>query len=250
MKVVAIIQARMGSTRLPGKVMRDLCGRSVLSHVIQRVRACDKLDQVVVATTTDPIDDVLVEETCRNNVGCFRGSEANVLERFYLAAQQAGADVVVRITSDCPLIDPKLLHDMVDSFVDAANDSTELDYMSNTLERCYPRGLDAEIFTFAALEYAYQHAHQAYECEHVTPFIYQNPTLFQIKNYGSERDLSSHRWTLDTHADWQLIERIYLALERIGDEFFTTDDVLKLLQQQPALVELNAHVEQKELSVR
>lgn len=243
MKVVAIIQARMGSTRLPGKVLRDLCGRSVLAHVIERVRSCKLIDQVVVATTNAQADDLIVAETSYCGAHYFRGSEDDVLERYFLAAKAASASVVIRITSDCPLLDPALLCDMIKSFEAAGN----LDYMSNTQERRYPRGLDVEIFTFLALEAAYWQAEKLYEREHVTPFIYQHPELFRIGSYAAGEDNSRHRWTLDTADDWALIEAIYNELYRDGVPPFTTAEVLQLLQRRPELATLNAHVEQKKL---
>lgn len=243
MKVVAIIQARMGSTRLPGKVMRELGGRTVLAHVIERVKACKAIDQIVVATTTATADEVIVAEALRCGADYFRGSEEDVLERYYLAAKQVAAKVVVRITSDCPLIDPALLGAMVNDFVADGG----VDYLSNTLERHYPRGLDAEVFSFLALESAYWQAEKSHEREHVTPFIYHHPDLFKIKNYSSGENHSSQRWTLDTADDWALIEAIYQNLYRPGAELFTSAAVLQLLQQRPELVALNAHVEQKKL---
>lgn len=243
MRTVAVIQARMGSTRLPGKVLRDLCGRSVLAHVIERVRACKAIDQIVVATTTSPTDEAIVEEALSCDADYYRGSEEDVLERYYLAARFAAARIVIRITSDCPLLDPALLGHMIEAFVaDGA-----LDYMSNTQQRRYPRGLDAEIFTFLALEAAYWQAEKLYEREHVTPFIYQHPELFKIGSYAVGEDNSSHRWTLDTADDWALIEAIYNELYQDGVPPFTTAEVLQLLQRRPELVALNAHVEQKKL---
>lgn len=240
MKTTVVIQARMGSTRLPGKVMMPLAGRTVLSQVIARVQAAP-VDEIVVATTVHPTDLPIVLEAERCGASWFRGSEEDVLSRYYLAAQQSGADLVVRVTSDCPLFDPSVLSTLLQRF----KGSERLDYLSNTLERTYPRGLDAEVFTAAALERAYREATKPHEREHVTPYLYQHPELFRIEQLKQAVDLSHHRWTLDTPEDFQLIDAIYAAM---GGMPFSTEDVLSLLERRPDLVALNAHIEQKKLA--
>ncbi|MBD2691071.1 cytidylyltransferase domain-containing protein [Anabaena catenula] len=244
MKTVAIIQARMGSTRLPGKVMKQLCGKTVLSHVISRVQACSLLDKLVVATTTSLADDVIIEEAEKCNVKWFRGSEEDVLERYYLAAKEYQAELIVRVTSDCPLFDPEVLTGMLEYFQTATSDGLEIDYLSNCLRRSYPRGLDAEVFTFNGLEKAFQESYQPYEREHVTPYIYEHPGIFNLHNQTYDDDLSDYRWTLDTEDDWRLIEEIYKNLYREG-EIFTTDQIVDFLEENPDLFMLNTHVEQK-----
>ncbi len=247
MRIVAVIQARMGSTRLPGKVMKKICGKTVLGHVIERVQACVLLNDVVVATTLSPADDVIVPETAAYGAKSFRGSEKDVLERYYQAGQQYHAELIVRITADCPLFDAHLLTDMLVFFHSMQVSGTKIDYLSNSLTLSYPRGLDIEIFTFAALERAFLSATEAYEREHVTPYIYQRPEMFSLHGYTSDEDLSRYRWTLDTEEDLVLIEKIYAALYD-QDRLFTTDQVIKLLKERPELVKINAHVEQKKLS--
>lgn len=244
MKTVAIIQARMGSTRLPGKVMRPLCGKSVLEHVIDRVRASGAVDDILVATTDQPADDAIAMLAESLGATRFRGSEADVLSRYYFAALQGAADTVIRVTSDCPLFDGDLLRAMIEAFRRQRDGSNHVDYLSNTLNRTYPRGLDAEIFTFASLERAHREATQAFEREHVTPYIYNHPELFSLQNFARDIDHSRYRWTLDTAEDWRLIEAIYTALYRPG-RLFGTAEILELLARQPALVALNAHVAQK-----
>jgi len=246
MKTVAIIQARMGATRLPGKVLKPLCGEPVLAHVVRRVKAASRLDAAVVATTVSPGDDVVAAACPALGAGCFRGSEQDVLSRYYGAAQMAGADIIVRITADCPLYDPMLLDRMLASFVMPDATGSVPDCMSNVIERCFPRGLDTEIVTFAALERTHREATQTYEREHVIPYIYQHPDRFRLRSYTEEPNLSEHRWTLDTPEDWELIEAIYHELHR-ADRLFTTDDVLNLLKKRPELTKINAHVEQKKL---
>jgi spore coat polysaccharide biosynthesis protein SpsF len=247
MKSVAIIQARMGSTRLYGKVMRQLCGKTVLSHVISRVRVCPLVDEIVVATTVSGIDDVIAKEAEKCGAFSFRGSEHDVLERYYLAAKQFEADAVIRITSDCPLFDSEVLGEMLKLFIDSRNSKANMDYLSNTLFRTYPRGLDTEVFTFRALEISHLNAKSIAQREHVTPYIYQNPDTFNLRNYVNDNDYSMYRWTLDTEEDFQLIQEIYDALYKKSGGSFTTNDVLSLMEGQPELFKINAHIEQKKL---
>jgi spore coat polysaccharide biosynthesis protein SpsF len=246
MKTVAIIQARMGATRLPGKVLRALCGYPVLGHVIRRVKAASRLDAVVVATTVAPADDVVAAECPHWGAACFRGSEQDVLSRYHGAAQMAGAEAIVRITADCPLYDPTLLDRMLADFAQPDAAGAIPDCMSNVIERSFPRGLDTEIVTFAALDRTHREAAQPYEREHVIPYIYQHQNLFRVRSYKEKPNLSGHRWTLDTPEDWQFIEAVYQELHREG-QLFTTGDVLNLLKKRPELAKLNAHVEQKKL---
>ncbi|MDH3348768.1 MAG: glycosyltransferase family protein [Desulfobulbaceae bacterium] len=246
MKVVAIIQARMGSTRLPGKVMKLLAGKTVLAHVIERVLACPLLDQVVVATTELEQDDAIVTEAVRCGAAFFRGSETDVLARYYGAARAAEAEIVVRVTSDCPLFDPQVLTAMLKQFLAADAEGGAVDYLSNSLEKSFPRGLDAEVFTFVALEKAFRKATKDYEHEHVTPYLYQHPEEFVLSCYNNKRDLSRYRWTLDTPDDFLLISEIYRRLGG-GGGIFSTESVLQLFEQQPELFEINAHVQQKQL---
>jgi len=244
MKTVAIIQARMGSTRLPGKVLRHLAGESVLAHVVARARAARRLDGTWVATTDSADDAPIVAECVRLGVGCFRGSEQDVLSRYSGAAAASGAGTIVRITSDCPLFDPTLLDQMLAVFHEANQRAVTVDCLSNVIRRTHPRGLDAEIFTAGALERANREAKQPHEREHVTPYFYQHPELFRLRSFEGAEDLSALRWTLDTVEDWQFIEAVYAALYRKG-AMFSTADVLKLLKSQPELSKVNAHVEQK-----
>jgi len=198
MDIVAIIQARMGSTRLPGKVLMDLFGKTVLEHVIDRVKICPLVDKIVVATTTLPIDDVIVQECARINIHTFRGSSEDVLSRYYGAAKESGADIIIRVTSDCPLFDPDVLTNMLERF--------NVDYLSNTIKRTFPKGLDAEIFTMSTLERAHIEATDDYDREHVTPYIYNNPDKFVLSSFEDVNDNSNQRLTLDTPEDWEIIK--------------------------------------------
>lgn len=234
----------MRSTRLPGKVLRHLGGRSVLSHVVERVRASRALDDVVVATTDRPHDEPIVRENAVLDVRTFRGSEEDVLARFHGAAHRA--DVVVRVTADCPLLDPSVLRGMVQRFHAVLTSGARLDYLSNIVERTFPRGLDAEVFTYAALDVAHREARAPFEREHVTPYIYHHPGRFVLADYTNAENLSHHRWTLDTEEDFAFLSEVFDALHREG-EIFGTDTVLALLRRRPRLAALNVDVQQKPL---
>lgn len=238
--VVAIIQARMGSTRLPGKALIDIGGMSMLARVVRRVQRARTIAGVVVATTVGAADDAIVAECARLGVPTTRGSEDDVLDRYYQAAVAHQAQVIVRITSDCPLIDPDVIDLVVQAFQQAAPD-----YASNTLERRYPRGLDLEVFSFAALEQAWREAAEPYQRAHVTPFLYQHPERFRMLAVSGADDHSAHRWTVDTPEDLAFVRAVYA---RLGDaDAFSWRAVLDLIEREPALAAINAHIEQKEL---
>jgi spore coat polysaccharide biosynthesis protein SpsF len=241
MIIHAIIQARMASTRLPGKVLLKVCGKTMLEHLLGRLQRSRRLSGTIVATSTGPQDNAIEAELQRLKVACFRGSEEDVLARYAGAAEQWPADAYVRLTADCPLFDAQLLDRMIDRFLDAG-----CDYLSNTLERTYPRGLDAEIFRKSALEEATLCARQPHEREHVTPYIIEHRERFRHASFKGEKDFSHYRWTLDTPEDLQFIRAVYEALyPRNAD--FSTEDVLKLLAERPELAKLNAHIEQKKV---
>ncbi|PYX35602.1 MAG: acylneuraminate cytidylyltransferase [Acidobacteria bacterium] len=240
MRVVAIIQARMGSTRLPGKVLADLGGATVLARVVNRTRGATTVDEVEVATSIQTADDAIVKECMRLSVGCFRGDETDVLDRYYRAAQNCGAEAIVRITADCPLIEPELIDKTVNAFLDHQSD-----YATNSLIVTYPRGLDVEVFTWAALVRAWHEAKEFYQRVHVTPYIYQNPQLFRLFSLTSESDDSQYRWTLDTAEDLEIIRAIYVHFGNRVD--FHWRDVTALMDREPDLAELNAHIRQKTL---
>jgi spore coat polysaccharide biosynthesis protein SpsF len=230
----------MGSTRLPGKVLIDLGGESVLSRVVRRLRQATLIDEIVVATTISAADNAIVSECRRFSVAVFRGEENDVLDRYYHAARWVGADAVVRITSDCPLIDAEVTDNTIREFL-----SCSPDYASNALQRTYPRGLDTEVVTRQALTRAWQEARFSYQRAHVTPYIYENPNSFYILAVRGEVDYSDYRWTLDTPEDLAFIRAI---CERMGnDDGFSWRDVLALLQREPELTELNREVRQKAL---
>lgn len=240
MKVVAIIQARMGSTRLPGKVLRDIGGMTMLARVVRRVQRAQRLTQVVVATSTEASDAAIVEACNRLGVPVAQGSESDVLDRYYQAAREFQADVVVRITADCPLIDPEVSDKVVAAFL-----REKPDYASNTVERTYPRGLDTEVMTITALERAWREAQEPYQRVHVTPYFYQNPELFRLWFVTEAEDYSQYRWTVDTPEDLAFVQAVYARMGNRDD--FTWREVLSLVQRDTELTEMNADIRQKSL---
>ncbi len=242
MKTVAIIQARMGSTRLPGKVLADVAGRPVLQRVVERTRRARGLDEVVVATSVAEADGAVASACAALGVPVFRGSEDDVLSRYLGAAEAFGADVCVRITSDCPLIDPDVTAMIVSRYRGA---SPPADYASNKIPQSFPRGLDTEVFSRAALRRAAAGAKSAYQRTHVTPYFYENPGLFRLLSLVSDVDRQDWRWTVDTAEDLQFVRAVY---ERLGPgRDFTWLDVVALLEREPQLRQINAHVRQKGL---
>ncbi len=232
MKTVVILQARIGSTRLPGKVLLDLEARPMLWHVVERIRRARNVQQVVVATTTSKSDDVL-EQFCRaHDIAFFRGSEPDVLDRYYQTAKAFAADTVVRITSDCPLIDPEVIDRVTGIFQQGG-----FDYVSNTIETTYPDGLDTEVFSFAALERAWREATQISEREHVTPYL-RSSGQFRVRNVEIDHgaSLAELRWTVDEAHDLEFVRAIYKHLK--SRPAFGMRDVLKLLEEKPELQKL------------
>ena len=240
MRVVAIVQARMGSTRLPGKVMKDLLGKPVLIRDINRIRRAKRIDEVVIATTIKPEDDTIVALCEEEGWPCFRGNEDDLLDRYYRAAQAFDADVIVRITSDCPMIDPGVVDSVIEEFLSLRE---EVDYVSNALPpRTFPRGLDTEVMTFEALERAWREDNDPALREHATPYIYRNPETFRLHRVANEVDLSHHRWTLDTPEDLAFIRAVY---DHFGHDHFTWTDTLRYLDQHPEIVKINSDIKQK-----
>jgi len=237
---VVLIQARMSSARLPGKVLADLAGRSMLARVVRRVRRAGLVDRVIVAASESGEDEPILAECRRLAVDCFRGSEPDVLDRFHRAAEASRAEIVVRVTADCPLIDPCVMDRTICAFLEARPD-----YASNTLQRTYPRGLDTEVMTAAALACAWREATQPYQRVHVTPYLYGHPERFRLLSVTGEADHSSGRWTVDSPEDLQFVRAVYERLAR--DDEFSWRDVLELLDQEPSLADLNRHVRQKHL---
>lgn len=239
MKTLIIVQARMTSTRLPGKVLLPLAGEPMLTRLIERLRRVRRADGIVVATTTNTSDDPIAALCALLGVPCHRGSEHDVLSRYADAARLYGADVVVRITSDCPLIDPALIDQTI-----AAYDEGGSDYVSNMLPPTWPYGMAVEVFSAAALAQAHAEATQAAEREHVTPFLYWHQERYRLRNVASPVDLSHHRWTVDTPEDYALVSRLFEHLMPTRPTF-TQADVLALLEQHPDWIGINQHIRQK-----
>lgn len=226
--------------------MLDLCGQSVLSHVVSRVQACEAVDQVVVATTDQFLDKQIVAEARSLGAAVYCGSENDVLDRYYRAAKIFKGEIITRITADCPLFDSEILSGMLVKFKQIALTRFAKIYISNTIVRTYPRGLDAEVFTFSALEEAHNKASQEFEREHVTPYIYQHPDEFALYDFKSSENLSHYRWTLDTPEDFNFLETVYAELYKEG-RVVSTAEVLSLLKIRPELKKLNAGIAQKNI---
>ena len=232
MKIVAIIQARIGSTRLPAKILMDLEGKPVLQHIIERIKG-SKVDEIIVATTTNAEDNV-VESFCKeNSISVFRGNEQNVLMRFYECAKVHGADVIVRVTADDPFKDPNVINEVIDILIDG-----KYDYASNTINPTFPEGIDIEVFTMKALTKAYHEAVLHSEKEHVTPYIWKNTNIFNCYNLEYAENLSHLRWTLDTPNDFQFVQEIYKRLYN-PVKLFYMNDILEVLKKEPQLSEIN-----------
>jgi len=244
--IAIIIQARMGSSRLPGKIMLNLAGKPILWHVVTRCEHSKFADKVIVATTTRKEDDVIEEFCQKNNILCFRGDSENVLSRYYEAAKKYGADIIVRVTSDCPLVDPQIIDLCIDSLV-----KNKYDYISNANpgKRMFPRGLDVEVFSFEALEKTHKLAAEDYQKEHVTPFIWENknknfvvgPVITAPPPYQG-----NFRLTVDYPKDLELIKKIYKKFHRPG-KIINTMWVVAFLHKNPKIAAINSHLKQKPL---
>lgn len=246
-RVIAIIQARTGSTRLPGKILADIAGKPLLVHVVNRVQASKTIDDIVIATTTCMEDTPVRELAFALGVKIYSGNAEDVLDRFYQAARQFSADIVVRITSDDPFKDPEVI-DKITSYLITHN---ELDYVSNTIEPTYPEGLDVEAFRFRVLERAWQEARLPSEREHVTPYIWKNPNKFKIENIKNSIDYSHLRWTIDYYEDLCFAREIY---NRLNDKnVFLMQDILGVIQTELDLIRINSNIERNlgyKLSIR
>lgn len=238
MRVVGVVQARMQSSRLPGKVLLPVGGQPMLERMLRRLNRAAQLDELVVATTVLPVDRPIEDLATRLGVSCVKGHPTDLIDRHLAAARAAGAEAIVKIPSDCPLIDPRIVDQVVARFREAAGD---FDYVGNLHPATWPDGNDVEVFTRQALEAAFVEADRPYEREHTTPFIWDQPDRFRIGNveWAGGRDLSrSHRLAVDHAEDFQLVSAVYAGLER--DEMFSVDDVVGFLDANPAVRELNA----------
>ena len=242
-KTIAIIQARMASTRLPGKVLMSIEGKPMLWHVIERVKRSKKINSIVVATTSKDEDRAIIKLAKKCRVGIFSGNENDVLDTYYQAAKRFKADIVARITADCPLIDSKTVDLVVEKHLDS-----KADYTSNTLKRIFSRGLDVEVFNFNVLEQTYKETKEPYQREHVTPYIYEHPEIFKLQNIEAKGKLKRPdlRLTVDTIEDLRLVRKIYKHLY-IPGKIFYTEEIIDLLNKYPELIKINTDVQQKNL---
>ncbi len=266
MKTIAIIQARMSSSRLPGKVLLPIAGQPMLAWVVERTRRAQTIDEVIVATTTDPGDDAVAAFCQAQGYGCSRGSEQDVLDRYYQAAKSVHADIVVRITADCPLVDPALVDDAVNTLIGGRTRTPRFDFVANRLPRpwgrTYPIGLDTEVFTFDILEQAWKRAIAKHQREHVTAYFYDETPTEYLRTQVADAPFSSamtpdglhiallhhhpdyghYRWTVDTPEDLELIRQI---AARFSDDAFSWKEVLSLVKREPQLAQINAQVKHK-----
>ncbi len=243
-KVVAIIQARMTSSRLPGKVMKEIAGFPMIFHVVNRVDLAKSIDEVVVATTIDPQDDPIEQYCNENKINCFRGHPYDVLDRFYQTSVANQADVIVRITADCPMIDPELIDELVYDYFEAG-----VDFVANRLpppwKRSYPIGLDIEIVSFENLKRAWKEATSSFEREHVMPYFYDEPGRFNILVKSHVPDYGSRRLTVDTPQDLEFVRTIFKHFSpRIN---FSWIEVMDLLNNKPELEQINSSVNAKQV---
>jgi spore coat polysaccharide biosynthesis protein SpsF len=265
-RTIAIIQARMGSSRLPGKVLLDIAGQPMLRRVVERARRAKSLDGVAVATTTDPSDDAVAALCIERGYPYYRGSLHDVLDRYYQAARALNAEIIVRLTADCPLIDSSVIDETVNAFL--GNTSVEsgmadnqpsiamhnpqfpYDFAANRLpppwHRTYPIGLDVEVCAFQALERAWKETTKSHHREHVMPYLYEDEGRFRVLQVNHDPDYGTLRWTVDTSDDLELVRQIYAHFP--GRDDFTWLEVLALFEREPELAQINARVQHKSLT--
>lgn len=241
--VIAIIQARLGSTRLPGKVLKKILGKPMLERMIERLRRSKTIDKIIVATTNNQEDKKIIVLAKKIGVDFYLGSESDVLDRYYQAAKKFGTDgIVVRLTGDCPVLDPKVVDQVVNFY---KKNKEKFDYVSNVRPPTFPDGMDVEVFSFKVLEKAWHFSKLPSEREHVTAYIANHPEIFRIGNLQSKKDFSSLRLTVDNEEDLVLIKKIYQLLHK-SNTFFTLKDILKLSESRPSLFLINRHIQRNE----
>lgn len=240
-RIIAVVQTRMGSTRLVGKVLKKIRGKPMIWHVVNRLRFSKNINDIILAIPNTKENDILEKFAQDNKIKCFRGSEQDVLSRYYQAAKEYKGEVIVRITSDCPLIDPQIVDLVIEKHLDSG-----VDYTSNTLKRTFPRGLDAEVFDFKVLEKNYKEAKKDSEKEHVTPYTYLHPEIFSLQNIEAEGKLRRPEFwlTVDTKEDLELVREIYKRLYK-PSKIFYTEEIIDLLDKHFKLLKINSHIRQK-----
>jgi len=242
MNIVCIIQARMGATRFPNKVLSDIEGKPMLVHQIERLFNSKLIDWVVVATSTSKNDDKIKDLCAENHFACFRGSEDDVLNRYFETAKLYCADVIVRVTGDCPLICPEVTDKVIQHYLD---NRKEYDYVSNTIKPTYPDGLCTDVFSYRALVQSNNNATTKLEREHVIPYMKNHPEMFKIGSVENAVDFSQLRWTVDYERDLEFVRAIYKKLYK-PNNYFGFKEILKLLEEQPELMNINRGIERDE----
>lgn len=234
----AIIQARCGSTRFPNKVFADVNGKPLIWHVVNRLTHAKTINKIVIATTINEKDDKIEKWCNENNVACYRGSENDVLNRYYSASVAFPSDIVVRITADDPFKEPAVIDAVVNKLINEG-----FDHVTNNFPPSWPEGLDCEAFTFAALEASEKSTNDAFEREHVTQYIYHNPDKFKIGNVASPKNLSYLRWTIDKEVDYEMVKAVYAHRNPANTGILLLDEILDILEKNPEIKEINSSVE-------
>lgn len=239
-KLAIIIQARIGSTRLPGKVLADIEGKSMLWHTCSRLKLSKYSPEIIIATTNSEEDKKILKLAGILNLKSYSGSVDDVLDRYYQTALTFRVKIIARITADCPLIDPNVFDKVLETFLEG-----NYDYISNTIPPTFPDGLDVEVFTFEVLEKAWKEAKLNSEREHVTTYIWKHPEVFTIAYVLNDKDISYMRWTVDEEDDLQFVREIYKYLYS-KEEIFLMDDIVELLKQKPELMKINSQYSRNE----
>ena len=238
-KITVIIEARTGSSRLRNKVVAEIEGKPMIFYVIDRVKQIKSVEQIILATTQEKNDKILIEIAKQNSIGIFAGDSMDVLNRDYQCALQNNADPIIRITGDCPLIDPDIVEEMLEFYL-----KNNYDYISNRINPKYPDGLDVEIYSFKTLQMVEQNAKLSSERALVTTYITKNPKIFKIFSYENQEDLSGHRWTVDEQNDLEFIRKIYSIMKPKTN--FSMNKIMEILIKNPELLKINSGIVRNE----
>jgi spore coat polysaccharide biosynthesis protein SpsF len=239
LKIIGIIQGRTGSTRFPNKLLKKINGKTLIELYIERVKHSKLLDDVVFATSTNEEDSIFIDML--KNVSIFRGSENDLLDRYYQCSKKYEADIIVRLTSDDAFVDP----DVIDRAVSILKENKYIDFVTNHFEPTYPEGLDIEAYTFRTLEHLWLNAKKKYQREHVFPYVQENKSEFKIINFKQDIDYSKYRWTIDYECDYEMVKKIYEYLYK-DTIIFKQEDIIILLKDNPEIAKINSHIKRKE----
>lgn len=241
--IAAIIQARLGSTRLPNKIMEEICGKPMIWHIVNRLKTSKKIEKIILATTLNSFDDKIEDWAVENEIAFFRGSENNVLNRYYEAARAYNVDIIVRITADDPFKDSLVIDKVIELLV-----QKDLDFAYNNYPPTFPEGMDVEVFRYEALQIAENETHDAFEREHVTQYFFRNKERFKQENYNNEVNLSHLRWTVDTNEDLVLTRLIYNELFP-QNETFSFLETMQYIKNNPSVVMINSSVKRSSMYI-